>query len=108
MTTAQITATLHRWRPREVYAGGALLWVLLFLNPVGAWNYGLKRFFDVGSSIVCGLIRGIGDDSISAPEAVLLLWILALAYAGLLYLKAPQISNWLWGDAHLKARRYQP
>lgn len=108
MTPAQFMATLYQRRPREIYVGGTVLWVLLFLNPVGAWNNGLKRFFDVGSSIVCGLIRGIGDDSISAPEANVLLWILALAYAGLLYLKAPQISNWLWGDAHLKARRYEP
>ena len=66
--------SLHRWRPREIYTGGAVLWVFLFLNPVGAWNNGLKRFFDVGSSIVCGLIRG---DNISGPEAVLLLWILS-------------------------------
>lgn len=108
MTVADIPANLYRARPREIYVGGALLWVLLFLNPVGAWNSGLKRFFDMGSSIVCGLIRGVGDDNINGSEALLLLWILAITYAALLYLKAPQISNWLWGDTHLKLRRYGP
>jgi hypothetical protein len=105
---SKILAVLHSWRPLEVYVGATILWVLLFLNVIEAFKYKIKYFLGIDSSIIYRLIRGLGDDHLGNSEASMLFWIIALIYAALIFIKAPQISNWIWNDSHVGIRRYHP
>ena len=110
----RLLETLHRKRPLEVYVLAAILFVLLFLNPAGLFYPtlilhelgGFERgyLFHAKSSIIRGLIHGLGDDHLGDPQGALLHGIAATVYVAVVFLKGPQISNWLWSDKSLKPR----
>ena len=99
---------LSKRRPLEVYVGATLLYVLLFLNPAElSFSYfRIGDLFELDTTIVSGLIRGIGDDDLRRPQATLLYWVVMFAYVLIVWLKAPQISNWLWNDSRVPHKRW--
>ena len=99
---------LFRRRPLEVYVGAVLFYVLLFWNPADlvSYRFNIGNLFELDASIIGGLLRGIGGDDLRRPQATLLYWVVAIVYALLVMLKAPQISNWLWNDNRVPPRRW--
>lgn len=93
-------ATIKAKRPWDVYVGGLVVYVILFLNSAEFFGYrfDLVDVFEPRNSIVYGLIRGVGDDHINSGEAEVFFWFLSVLYVGLVLNKARAISRWIWNE----------
>ena len=96
----KILGKLYSHRPKEVYALVVMLYFLLFLNSSELLSSRIRvgDIFETRHSIVYGLIRGIGDAHLRYDAASILYWVLAVLFLAIGFIKAKQISCWLWSE----------